>query len=69
MMTLDMSWMWPRDDKVHNILEEGFEPKTNGESIFFVETNKKVDNVIQLNSRQSCSIEAAGRFDFHEEAF
>lgn len=58
--SLDVSWMWPRPDLVHNVLEPGFEPKSDGKSIFFVETNKVADSVIHLNSRQSCSIEAAG---------
>lgn len=66
MTTFDMSWMWAQKARVHNVLEPGFEPKKDGKSIFFLETNKAPNNTIRLNSRQSCSIEAAGKQNYRK---
>lgn len=55
-------WTWRRT--MHNILDAQYEPKKDGKSIFFVETNKVSDNVIRLTPRQSCSVESAGESEY-----
>lgn len=46
---------------LENILRASYKPKYNGNSIFFIESNRKDDKVLGLSSRQACCIEAAGK--------
>lgn len=49
-----------------NILRADYKPEYGGNSIFFVESQEKLDGVLELTTRQACSIEAAGKFYFRE---
>lgn len=45
---------------LENVLHATYKPRTDRNSIFFIESRKREDKVITLNSRQACSVEAAG---------
>lgn len=45
---------------MENILHAAYQPRTDGNSIFFIESHKRDDKVVTLTSRQACSVEAAG---------
>lgn len=49
---------------LENILTARVQPKNDGTSIFFIESNRTDDLVLKLNARQACSIEAAGKGSF-----
>lgn len=51
----------PTDHKtLVNILEAKTQP-SNGRNIFFHETSCSFDNIININARQACAVESAGK--------
>lgn len=58
----------PSNKTLNNILDVRYEPNTDGNSIFFIETGGIVDKVIHLTSRQSCSVESAGNHQLHRSS-